>query len=54
MAGTPEGYVESIREGGAAPTDDLDDEVEGDTGALPRLQVEQPRTWHQELEEAQL
>ena len=27
MAGTPDGYVESIHEGGATPTDNLDDEV---------------------------
>ena len=54
MAGTPEGYVESIREGGAAPTDDLNDEVEGDAGAPPRLRVEQLRARHQELEEARL
>ena len=32
MAGTPEGYIKSIHEGGATPTDDLDDEVEGDAG----------------------
>ena len=54
MAGTPEGYIESIHEGGATPTDDLDDEVEGDAGALPCLRVEQLRARHQELEEAQL
>ena len=52
MAGTPEGHVKSIHEGGATPTDDLNDEVEGDAGALPRLRVEQLREWHQELEEA--
>ena len=52
MAGTPEGYIKSIHEGGATPTDDLDDEVEGDAGAPPRLRVEQLRAWHQELEEA--
>ena len=33
IAGTPEGYVESIHEGGTTPTDDLDDKVEGDAGA---------------------
>ena len=33
MAGTPEGHVESIHEGEATPTNDLDDEVEGDAGA---------------------
>ena len=54
MAGTPEGYIESIHEGGATPTDDLDDEVEGDAGAPPRLWVEQLRVRHQELEEALL
>ena len=54
MAGTPEGYIESIHEGGATPTDDLDDEVEGDAGAPPRLQVEQIRARHQELEKARL
>ena len=52
MAGTPEGYIESIHEGGATPTDDLDDEVEGDVGAPPRLRVEQMRARYQELEEA--
>ena len=52
MAGTPEGYIESIYEGGATLADDLDDEVEGDVGATPRLWVEQLRTWHQELEQA--
>ena len=41
MVGTPEGYIKSIHEGGATPTDDLDDEVEGDGGAPPRLWVEQ-------------
>ena len=40
MAGMPEGYIESIREGGNTSTDDLDDEVEGDAGAPPRLRVE--------------
>jgi len=52
MAGTPEGYVKSIHEGGATPTDDLDDEVKGDVGAPPHLRVEQLRARHQELEEA--
>ena len=52
MAGTPEGYIESIHEVGDTPTNDVDDEVEGDAGALPRLWVEQLRAWHQELKEA--
>ena len=52
MAGTHEGYIKSICEGGATPIDDLDDEVEGDAGASPRLWVELLRTWHQELKEA--
>ena len=34
MAGTPEGRVESIHEGGATPLNDLDDEVEEDAGAF--------------------
>ena len=54
MAGTPEGYVESIYEGEATPTNDLNNEVEGDVGAPPRLQVEQLRAQHQEIEEARL
>ena len=49
MAGTPEGYVKSIHEGEATPTNDLDDEVVRDAGAPPRLQVEQLKAWHQEL-----
>ena len=53
MVGTPKGYIESIHEGGATPTDDLDDEVE-DIGAPPCLRVEQLRAWHQELKEAGL
>ena len=52
MAGTPEVYIKSIHDGGATPTDDLDDEVEGDTGAPPHLREEQLKAWHQELEEA--
>ena len=46
MAGTPEGHVESIYEGGATPPNDLDDEVKKDAGALPRMWVEQLRAWH--------
>jgi len=33
MAGTPEGHIESIHEGEATPTNDLDNEVKRDTGA---------------------
>ena len=51
MSGTSEGYIKSIHEGGVTPTDNLDDEVEADAGAPPRLRVEQLRAWHQELEE---
>ena len=40
MVGTPEGHVESIHEEEAIPTNDLDDEVKGDTGAPPRLRTE--------------
>ena len=54
MVGTPKGYVESIREGEATPTNDLDNKVKRDAGAPPRLQVEQLKAWHQVLEEARL
>ena len=54
MAGTAEGHVESIHEGEATPTNDLDDEVEGYAGTPPHLQVEQLKARHQELEEARL
>ena len=54
MAGTPEGYLKSIPEGEATPTNDLDDKVEGDAGAPPRLRVEQLKARHQELEKARL
>ena len=43
MAGTPEGHVESIHEGGATPPNDLDDRVEGDAGAPPHMRLEQLR-----------
>ena len=46
MAGTPEGRVESVHEGGATPLNDLDDEFEEDTGALPLMRVEQLRARH--------
>ena len=52
MAGTPEGHVESIHEGEATLSNDLDDEVEGDARAPPHLRVEQLKARHQELEEA--
>ena len=52
MAGTPEGRVESVHEGGATPPNNLDDEVEGDAGTPPRLRVEQLRVMHRELEDA--
>ena len=41
MGGTPEGHVESIHEGEATPTNDLDDEAERETVAPPRMPVEQ-------------
>ena len=43
MLGTPDGRIKSIHEGGATLPNDLDDEVEEDAGALPRMQVEQLR-----------
>ena len=52
MAGTLEGHVKSIYEEEATPTNDLNDEVERDAGALPRLRVEQLKDRHQELKEA--
>ena len=39
IAGTPKGYVESIYEGEATPTNGFNDEVEGDVGAPPHLRV---------------
>ena len=54
MASTLEGYVESIHEGEATPTNEFDDEVKGDAGAPPRLWVEQLKARHQEIEEARL
>ena len=54
MVGTPEGHIESIHEEEASSTNDLDVEVEGETGALPRLWVEQLKARHLELEEARL
>ena len=54
MVGTLEGHVESIHEGEATPTNDLNDEVKGDAGAPPCLWVEPLRARHQELEEARL
>ena len=46
MAGTPEGHIESIHEEEATPTNDLNDEVKGDTGDPPRLQMEQLKARH--------
>ena len=40
MPGIPEGHVESIHKEEATPMNDLDDEVKGDAGVLPRLWVE--------------
>ena len=40
MAGTPEGYVESIHKGEATPRKGFDNKVEGDVGAPPCLGVE--------------
>ena len=54
MTGTPEGHIKSIHEEEATPTNDLDDEAEGETAAPPRMRVEQLKARHQELEEARL
>ena len=37
MAGTPEGHIKSIHEEEATPMNNLNDEVEGETGAPPHL-----------------
>ena len=52
MAGTPKGHIESIHEEEATSLNDLDDEVEWETGAPPSLRVEQLKARHLELEEA--
>ena len=52
MEGTPEGHIKSIHKEEATPTNDLDNEVERDAGATPRLWVEQLKARHLELEEA--
>ena len=54
MTGTPEGHVESVHEEEATPTNNLDDEAEGEIVAPPRMRVEQLKARHQELEEARL
>jgi len=46
MAGTLEVRVERVHEGGATLPNDLNDEVEEDAGALPRMRVEQLRARH--------
>ena len=46
MTGTPHGHVESIHEEEATPTNNLNDEVEGETGAPTRLRVEQLKAQH--------
>ena len=54
MIGTPEGLMKSVHEEEATPMNDFNDEVKGDTGAPPRLWVEQLKARHLELEEARL
>ena len=41
LMGTPEGHVESIHEGEATPTNDLDDESEREMAAPPCMPMEQ-------------
>ena len=43
MVGTPEGSIKSVHKRGATPPNNLDDEVEEDVGALPRMRVDQLR-----------
>ena len=52
LAGTLEGHIESIHEGEATPTNNLDDKIKRDAGGPPRLRVEQLKARHQELKEA--
>ena len=52
MTGTPERHVESVHEGEATPTNDLNDEAERETTAPPRMPVEQLKAQHREIEEA--
>ena len=54
MVGTSEGHVESVRKEEDTPMNNLNDEVEGDVGAPPRLRVEQLKARHLELKEARL
>ena len=46
MTGTPEGHVESVHEGEAIPTNDLDDEAKRETAASPRMSMEQLKARH--------
>ena len=52
MVASPKGHVESIHEGGVTPSNDFNDEVKEDVGALPRMEVEQLMARHQQLEDA--
>ena len=54
MTGTPKGHIESIHEGEATPTNDLDDGAKRETVAPPRMAVEQLKARHREIEEARL
>ena len=49
MAGTPEGYVESISVDEATPVGNLSDRTEGGTAAPPHVGVEQLRAQKQEI-----
>ena len=52
MAGTPEGYVESIHEEEATLANNLGAEAKGETAAPPCMGLEQLKAQHQEIEEA--
>ena len=54
MAGTSKGHVESFHEEEATPTNNLNDEAEGEAGTPPRQWVEQLKAQHLELKEARL
>jgi len=54
MMGTPKGHVQSISVEEATPTDNLADEIEGETVAPPCMGVEQLKDRKREIEEARI
>ena len=54
MMGTPKGHVESIPAEEATLMGNLGDKTEGETGAPPRMGVEQLKARQRDIEEARL